>query len=48
MMMMMVMVIMMMMMMMMITIIITFKGAVPDFLQSPHCAVNCWGRFAAQ
>ena len=22
----------------MIIIIITFKGAVPDFLQSPHCA----------
>ena len=22
-------------------IIIAFKGAVQDFLQSPHCAVNC-------
>ena len=24
-----------------IIIIIAFKGAVRDFLQSPHCAVNC-------
>ena len=37
-------VIMMMMMMMMIIIIIiiiAFTGAVPDVLQSPHCAANC-------
>ena len=24
-----------------IIMIIAFKGAIPDFLQSPHCAVNC-------
>ena len=24
-----------------ITIIITFKGAIRDFLQSPHCTANC-------
>ena len=25
----------------MIIIIITLKGAIRDFLQSPHCAANC-------
>ena len=28
------------MMMMIIIIIIEFKGAIPDFLQPPHCAAN--------
>ena len=25
----------------MIIIIVALKGAIPDFLQSPHCAANC-------
>ena len=31
----------MMMMMMMMMMMITFKGAIQDFVQSPHCAANC-------
>ena len=40
MMMMMMMIMMMVMMMMMMMMMITFKGAIRDFLQSPHCAAN--------
>ena len=35
------MIMMMMMMILLLLLLLVFKGAIPGFLQSPHCAANC-------